>query len=115
MVRCAIGMSSIARPLIDAAARLRALGHEVFSPAEHDLDCGYDFTGCEGTQAELDAAGFDFRKMLADDLAWICRHAEALVVLDGWETSMGTTAEIGVARALKITVITLENVLAMAA
>ncbi|MDN3356036.1 DUF4406 domain-containing protein [Actinomadura sp. DC4] len=87
-----------------ATALLRADGHEVFSPAEHDEVGGFDFTGMAGTPEDLDAQGFDLRVALADDLVWICGHAEGLVVLPGWQTSLGATAEVATARALSLPV-----------
>lgn len=98
-------------PAFDAAtAQLRALGHTVFSPAEHDRENGYDFTGCAGTQAELDAAGFDFRKMFTDDLGWICHVADIVVALPGWKESVGAKIEVSVAHAMNLPVVAISDV-----
>jgi hypothetical protein len=48
--------------------------------------------------------GFDLRDALAVDLEWICRHADMIVMLPGWEKSSGATAEHAAAKALGITV-----------
>jgi Domain of unknown function (DUF4406) len=81
------------------ARRLREAGHEVFSPAEHNERLGLDTRASDGDQAAIEDA-FPLRKLLGDDLAWICAHAEAVVLLPGWEQSSGACAEAAVARAL---------------
>lgn len=92
-----------------AAAALRAEGHEVFSPAEKDMERhGSDFattnvTGCT-VAAEKDY-GFSLRQALHDDLSWICQHAEAIALLPGWEASNGARAEWATAFALGLTFI----------
>jgi hypothetical protein len=87
-------------PAFDAAtARLRAEGHEVFSPAEHDRTGGFDPTGMTGHE-DLAALGFDLRAALAVDLAWITGEADAIYLLDGWESSSGARAELAAAAAL---------------
>lgn len=85
-----------------AAARLRNQGHEVFSPAERDIERhGVDIS--EGNMAgdEAQAAevhGFNLREALRDDCEFICLHADAIAMLPGWERSKGAKAE----RALSI-------------
>lgn len=83
---------------IEAAAKLRAAGHFVFNPAENDyLLYGSDF---------LDhPERADFRKCMEDDLRWICRYAEAIALLPGWERSTGVRVEKTLADALKLEVI----------
>lgn len=92
------------------AANLRAAGHEVFNPAERDVERhgGVDISkgnaeGCEKVAAEQH--GFDLRVALAEDMDFICRHAEAIVLLPGWENSKGATAERATAIALGLRVI----------
>jgi len=92
-------------PAFDAAtAQLREAGHEVFNPAEKDNERhGKDISagnteGCEKKAAE--EHGFNLRVALGDDLAWICAHADAVVLLPGWEKSKGAFAEAATARAL---------------
>lgn len=78
-------------PAFDAAtARLRELGFEVASPAEHDRDTGFD-----ETLNSLD--GFDMRQAFR----WDCEQvlsADAVVVLPGWEASTGAGLEVQIAR-----------------
>jgi hypothetical protein len=75
----------------------------VHSPHEKDIEDGFDFTGCDGTE-DLAAMGFDLRRALALDLGWICAEAEAVVVLPGWRRSRGARAEVATALALDIPV-----------
>lgn len=86
-----------------AAAKLRAEGHFVFSPAERDMERdGMDWgkEGASGDHAEIIAKGFSLRVALGDDLAWICAEAEAIALLPGWEASKGANAENATAVAL---------------
>jgi len=92
-----------------AAASLREDGHEIFSPADNDIDKqgGKDFssdykTGDEDALAA--ATAWTIRKALADDTAWICAHAEGIVMLPGWEASKGATAERALTIALNLPV-----------
>lgn len=88
----------------EAAKQLRAMGHEVFSPAERDIERhGTDISAgnTRGDEAEATAKhGFDLRVALADDLAWICAHAEGIAMLKGWSGSRGARAEYHTAMAL---------------
>jgi nucleoside 2-deoxyribosyltransferase len=84
-------------PMFDRAAeRLREQGYEVFSPADHDRESD-----------NLPGPEFSIRKALAADTGWICRHADAIALLPGWENSRGAKAELALAEALGITVIIL--------
>ena len=96
-----------------AAAKLREAGHEVFSPAERDIERhgGVDIsagnaTGCEKESTEKH--GFNLRVALGEDLAWICAHAEAIALLPGWIRSRGATAEHATALALGLQVVNVE-------
>jgi Domain of unknown function (DUF4406) len=95
-----------------AAAKLRALGYEVFSPAENDEQDGLDTTRMRGSNTELADSGFDLNAALAADLAYICTQASTVVLLPGWETSQGVKAEVATAEALNKPVMLLEAVLA---
>lgn len=90
----------------EGAQRLRGQGHEVFSPAErdnehHGTDISADnLTGSE-KQAEQ-AHGFSLRDALGADLEFICREADAIALLPGWENSTGVAAELATAKALRL-------------
>lgn len=94
-----------------AAAQLRATGHEVFNPAERDNERhGVDISkGNDSGDEEVAAKihGFSLRVALAEDADWICRHADAIVLLPGWEASRGAKAELALAEALGLTIMRL--------
>lgn len=97
-------------PAFDMATEhLRELGHTVFSPAERDRNkYGEGVNDSRtGDLADLDMIKFNIRDALGADLAWICAHADAVVVLPGHETSTGARAEVATAKALGIPVYTL--------
>lgn len=107
------GMSEFNFPAFHAAAaKLRAEGHEVFSPAESDnIRHGTDISKGNATGDEELAAkehGFNLRDALREDLEWICRHADAVALLPGWEKSLGANAERAVALALGIMTLRLD-------
>jgi Domain of unknown function (DUF4406) len=89
----------------DMAKRLRAAGHEVFNPAERDIERhgGVDISKGNLTgslQQSQSEHKFSLRDALADDLTFICKEAEGIVLLPGWEHSNGAFAEWATARAL---------------
>lgn len=91
-----------------AAAKLRAQGHFVFSPAENDISKNGDFskdykTGDE--KALEQSTGWTLRKALEDDTRWICREGEGIALLPGWEKSKGACAEHALSVALGLEVI----------
>lgn len=92
-----------------AAARLREQGHEVFSPADHDRDTDPRIENNPTGDAAIaeKETGFTIRDALGADLAWICRFAEAVALLPGWEKSTGATAERATAIAVGLTIIIL--------
>ena len=92
-------------------ALLRAAGHEVLSPAEHNERIGLDTSGMNGEPGEVDAAGFSMRDLLGADLAWITGEAGAVVVMPGWESSRGACAEVATALALGLPVWELAHLL----
>ena len=85
-----------------ATSKLRAAGHEVFSPVEHDEKMhGTDISNPTGSHEQAAAEhGFNLCEALCADLTYICLHAEAVVLLPGWENSKGATAERATALAL---------------
>jgi len=92
-----------------AAANLRAEGHVVFNPAEHDEEVFGKIRSRTGIEVGLARkAGLTTmelrREVFATDTKWICDHADAIYLLPGWEQSRGATAEraLGIALGLKI-------------
>lgn len=96
-----------------AAAKLREQGHEVFSPAEKDIERhGTDISvgNASGDEAQaVEEHGFNLREALGIDLAWICAEAEAVALLPGWYHSKGAQAEYKTAMALGLNIINLEH------
>jgi hypothetical protein len=94
------------------ASKLRSEGHEVFSPAERDTErLGVDMSEHNLTGDEEEASrvhGFNLREALAEDMMYICRKAEAVALLPGWENSRGARAEKAAAEALGLRLIFLE-------
>lgn len=87
-------------PLFDEAAqKLRDLGYEVTSPAEHDRTVGFDPKGLTGYEDLQITHGFDFRESLMWDLEQVAKVDEVFVLPDS-ENSKGTAAEIALAKAL---------------
>lgn len=66
------------------ASELRAAGHEVYNPAE------YPWNG----PGEV----FPARRAFASYALFICLEACSIVLLPGWETSLGVSAELALAR-----------------
>ncbi len=100
----------------EAEGRLLALGSvgQVFNPAQHDRDAGFDPMKCPGgSQEEALAAGFNLRKALGADWAWIAANSDCLVVGPQWEDSPGTISEIACHQALRLPVWEFEVFLAM--
>lgn len=92
-------------PAFDHAESLLArMGHEPWSPARRDRENGFDPVDLSGWEP-LSSLGFDLRDALAADCEYICRHAEAVLVLDGWTDSRGARAEVALALALGLPVL----------
>jgi len=89
---------------LEAAMYLREQGHEVFSPAEADVERhGPEIMHPFG---DADAhPDFSLREALKIDLTWICEHAEGIALLPGWERSKGARTEKALADALDLAVI----------
>lgn len=85
-------------PAFDAAAEaLRAAGHTVFNPADHDRKCGLT-GGKELTHAQRQA-------VFKADTNFICTKAEGIALLPGWSKSLGAKAEKALAEAIGLSVI----------
>lgn len=92
------------------AAKLRSEGHSVFNPAERDIQRhnGVDISKGNSSGCQEHAAkehGFSLRDALADDTWYICKEADAIAMLPGWENSKGARAEWTLSLALGHTVI----------
>lgn len=82
-----------------AAELLRRQGHTVFNPADNGADVSVH--NPEGSVAlAIREHGFDPRDALATGLSYICRHADGIAMLPGWENSKGARAEHATAVAL---------------
>lgn len=94
-----------------ATAKLRAQGYMVFNPAERDNERhGADVSKGNLTGDETIAAkehGFNLREALGEDLEFICRHADVVALLPGWQNSKGATAERATAVALGLEIMEL--------
>lgn len=87
----------------DATEKLRARGYKVHSPAEEEVNAGFDpKTGRypEGKHQRT------IRENLRDDLCWICEYADLVVLLPGWENSKGAQAEVHCADAIGVETVT---------
>jgi hypothetical protein len=89
-----------------AAEVLREVGHEVFSPAEHDIAAHPDrpwptFTGDPATD---NITIENLRTIIRADLVWICDKAEGIALLPGWERSKGVKVEMALAEFIGIPV-----------
>lgn len=74
-----------------AAKMLRAVGYEVFSPAEKGMEA----------HAEAQAESLAFRRLVfALDTEWICKEADGVALLDDWAASSGARAEDALAGAI---------------
>lgn len=68
------------------AAELRAGGHEVYNPADY----------------EHSEPVFPLRKAMAEYARYICLEADTIVLLPGWEKSLGVSAELALAKNCKL-------------
>lgn len=99
------GIKAYNHPAFDrAAAVLRAEGHEVFSPAEHDRELfpQYDWPGMSGDMAADGFTGQNMREVIRNDLVWIAENAESIALLPGWERSRGAKVERALAEFLSL-------------
>lgn len=90
------GLPNLNYPAFAEATRtLRRLGYEVYTP--HEWEQRHN----EGV--------FNLRIAFADYCYFICREAEVVITLDGWERSPGATAEVSLARAIRVPVLSLRD------
>jgi hypothetical protein len=89
-------------PLFDHVAEvLRTAGYFVVSPAEH----ARKVLGSLQTIQKMDKAELEEAvrtKLMPTQLAWICSDADAMVMLPGWQQSLGAKAEHALAQWRKI-------------
>lgn len=95
----------------EAALRLRVEGHEVFNPAERDVnDYGAEGLKTEkGDEAEVSKKlGLDgltlARECFKHDTHYICTQADAIYLLPGWEASRGAKAERALGEAIGLVI-----------
>lgn len=82
-------------PAFDLKQReLESLGHRVISPA--NLDRAYGFDPFKGDSAEA-GSEFDMRAAVRRDVEALLQ-CDALVLLPEWETSVGATGEVAIAK-----------------
>ena len=82
---------------IEAAARLRDAGFEVFSPAENGL-----------------SPAAPWNEHMRVDIAHLVSHCYALATLPAWAQSKGASLEVGIALALDMAVFPVAHWLAQA-
>lgn len=90
---------------MDAAAKLRAAGHEVFNPAERDAAEWGEIKSLKGDEEEFAAkvglSALDMkRRVFYFDTRWITTMADGVAMLPGWERSLGAQAEVALAKAV---------------
>lgn len=79
------------------AAELRADGCEVLSPAERDMQMGFD------PSRTVEEQGFDMRAAWRSNLEMLL-SCDGVAVIPGYETSAGTLEELKIARLLGLEV-----------
>lgn len=77
-----------------AAEQLRSAGHHVYNPAEY-------------VHHEKE---FPLRRAFAEYSAFICLRADTIVLLPGWQASLGVSAELALAKNCKLDIINYEDI-----
>jgi hypothetical protein len=78
---------------------------QVFNPAEHDRNMGFNPMVCvRGSKEESEAAGFNLREALSADWEWIAKFSTGMVVGPDWMSSKGAKSEVGCHQALGLPV-----------
>lgn len=86
-----------------ATLALEAKGYRVLSPHRMDLELGFD------PDKSLAENNFDLKDCVLRDVKAILK-VDALVLLNGWETSLGAKAEKAVAEWLGLEVLLYANI-----
>ena len=87
---------------IDEAARLRAAGHEVVSPAEMDMEKYPHINWLElDGEDHPDIPDFSIEDTLFNDFRQIVYNVDGIALLPGWSKSSGATAEFFVANCFR--------------
>lgn len=94
---------------------LRGQGHEVFSPSERDMEVFGTVASENGDEVEfaqrLGMEGLSLaRNVFLADTDWICRHAEGIALLPGWNASKGAKAERALAEAIGLEIMYLSPI-----
>ena len=85
----------------EAADILRTQGWTVFNPAEKESEKGLDDEARKtGDAAAAIEKGFDFREVYLWDVQKVI-ESDAILMLEGWEASVGAVGELSVAMAVK--------------
>jgi len=104
------GIKDFNFPAFDLAADvLRSYGYEVFNPADRDREKHGAGVGISPTGDLKDVAhtGFNHRETMTHDLQWIAAEADGIATLPGWQDSKGAQAEIALALAIGIEVLSI--------
>lgn len=96
-----------------AEENLHVLGHTTFNPARRDCDRHGKDISKDNPTGDLVLAGkqhgFSLRDALGDDMEYICRYADGIALLPGWENSKGAKAEKATAEALGLEILYLNE------
>lgn len=89
-------------PMFDKARNhLHLNGHAAISPADHDREIDPNIESSPGyATGDPSLTDMDYDALLGWDLATIALDVDAILLLPGWETSVGAGHELAVARAL---------------
>lgn len=82
---------------LHAEIQLESQGYRVYSPARHDLDNGFN------PEKSLEENNYDLESAFRWDIKSVLK-SDMVVVLDGWQDSVGASIEVSVARACGIPV-----------
>lgn len=100
---------------MEAAERLRALGFEVFNPAEMDIEDTEDYAARTLQEQVIHDTAIAARHFARRDIDVILNDMKAedgdfIVTLPEWKSSMGALAEVQVAQWVSLPIRTMESV-----